>query len=128
MLKVNTEKLGSVAVLYLEGEIVNGNETTTLRKAVLAQLDSCAVVLDFAKVELIDAGGLGVLVELRQWTQSRGIEFRLMNVTRLVNYVLAITRLDTVFQMSSRAKVERAVARPRRPALAMPQFAPCAEV
>jgi len=81
-----------------------------------------------AEVDLIDARGLGLLVELRQWALSRGIEFRLMNVTRLVHQVLAIARLDTVFQMSSREKIQRAVATPRRSCVGFPQLAPCAEV
>jgi anti-anti-sigma factor len=61
------------------------------------------MVLDFAEVELIDASGLGTLVELRKWSQSKGVEFRLINVNGLVEQVLEITRLNTVFEISSRA-------------------------
>jgi len=42
-----------------------------------------------------------LLLELRAQTESKGIEFRLMNVTRLVSRVLEITRLNTVFEMTS---------------------------
>jgi anti-anti-sigma factor len=59
------------------------------------------VVLDLAQVALIDASGLGALLELREWTQSMGIEFRLMNIRKLVQQVFEITRLDTVFEISS---------------------------
>jgi len=57
------------------------------------------VVLDFARVELIDARGLGVLLELQEFTQSRGIEFRLINVNSLVQQVLNISRLNSVFEI-----------------------------
>jgi len=101
MLKVNSEKSGYVTVLHFRGRIVNGVATATLREAVFAQTDAHSVVLDFAQVDLIDAGGLGALLELRKWTHSKGIEFRLMNVTRFVQQVLQITRLDSVFEISS---------------------------
>jgi anti-anti-sigma factor len=104
MLKVNAEKLGSVVVLHFEGRIVNGDAIRILRDAVCGQATACGVVLDLAKVDLVDAGGLGVLIELRQWTQTRGIEFRLTNVNKLVQQVLAITRLDTVLKISARKK------------------------
>jgi len=97
MLKVQTTKLGKVALLLVQGKIVRG-EIDALRRAVLAQTDASAVVLDLAKVNTIDAGGLGVLLELREHTQSRGIEFRLKNVTRLVRHVLEITHLNEVFE------------------------------
>ena len=104
MLKVHTTKLGSVAVLSLQGKIVRG-ETEALRRAVLAQVDASVVVLDLARVNTIDAGGLGVLLASRKETQSKGIEFRLINVTKLVRQVLEITRLDSVFEVTSGANV-----------------------
>src|SRR5262244_1094401 len=100
MLKVHTTNGPNVAVLCVQGRIVRG-ETEILRNAVLAQRKVSVVMLDLAQVSMIDAGGWGVLLELRQHTESRGIEFRLKNVTKLVREVLQITRLDTVFQMTS---------------------------
>ena len=101
MLKVSAEKLGSVMVLHFEGRIVNGDAIKVLCDAVLAQTEACAVVLDLAKVDLVDAGGLGALIDLREWTQARGIELRLTNVTKLVRQVLEIARLDSVFKTDS---------------------------
>lgn len=100
MLKVHAEKLGRACVLHFEGRIVIGEAIATLRKAVLAQTEASAVVLDLAQVELIDARGLGLLLELRAWTQLKGIELRLVNVNKIVQHVLDITRLDTVFEVS----------------------------
>ena len=104
MLKVHTTKLGNVAVLCMQGRIVRG-ETEALRKAVLAQAEKNVIVLDLARVSTIDAGGLGVLLELREETQSKGIEFRLTNVTKPVREVLEITRLDSVFEVTAGADV-----------------------
>jgi len=57
-------------------------------------------VLDLARVNTIDAGGLGVMLELRADAESRGVEFRLRNVNRLVKQIFTITRLDSVFGIS----------------------------
>jgi anti-anti-sigma factor len=108
MLNVHVEKLGDVDVLHVQGRIVYGVATRTLREAVFARAGASAVVLDLAEVVLIDASGLGALLELREWTQSNGIEFRLMNVRKLVQRVFEITRLDTVFEISSRESMSSA--------------------
>ncbi len=73
--------------------------------AVLSHSEASILVLDLARVTAVDARSLGLLLELRDQTQSKGIEFRLMNVTRLVRQVLEITRLNTVFEVSSKAEV-----------------------
>ena len=72
MLSIHTTKLGNVAVLFVQGQIVRG-ETDALRSTVLAQVDASAVVLDLAKVNTIDAGGLGVMLELREQLSQRGL-------------------------------------------------------
>ena len=84
------------------------SETEVLRRTVLAQTDASVFVLDLARVNTIDAGGLGLMLELRQQTQSRGIEFRLKNVTKLVRQVLEITRLDSVFEMTAVSELPKA--------------------
>jgi len=108
MLKVDTKNLGSVAILCLQGRIVNG-ETAALLNALHRQSDVSAVVLDLARVSTIDAGGLGVMLELREETQSKGIDFKLMNVTKLVSKVLEITRLNSVFEVTTGAEISSAV-------------------
>ena len=101
MLKVEAEKLGTVTILHFEGRIVNGIATTILRESVLNPAGANTVIFDFARVDLIDARGLGILLEMREWTQLMGIEFKLMNVIRRVRQVFEITRLDSVFDITS---------------------------
>lgn len=110
MLKVRTTRFGNVALVCVEGRIVCG-ETDGLRDAVLAQADAGVVVLNLARVNAIDAGGLGVMLELREQTESSGIEFRLEQVTQLVRRILEITKLDTVFKMSGSNLPDAAITR-----------------
>ncbi|HYU97892.1 MAG TPA: STAS domain-containing protein [Pyrinomonadaceae bacterium] len=123
MLQVQTKNLETVAILCLQGQIVTG-ETEILRNAVQSLSDVNAVKLDLTRVTTIDAGGLGVMLALREQLESKGIHFELMNVSRLIRNVLELARLDSVFQITSGVEFFPAAARGRRvPATA---FASCA--
>ena len=131
MLKVHARNLGNVAFLCMQGQIVT-SETETLRHAVRSQSearsetqsDISTVVLDLAQVSIVDAGGLGALLELRQQVQAKGIGFKIMNVSKLVGRVLEITRLDSVFEVASGVELFPAVS--RRQAASVMQLASCA--
>jgi len=123
MLKVHARNLGNVAFLCMQGQIVN-SEKETLRKAVYSQSDVSTVVLDLAQVSTVDAGGLGVMLELREQVQAKGISFKIMNVSKLVGQVLEVTRLDSVFEVTSGVEFFPAVSR-RRSASVM-KLATCA--
>ena len=100
MLKVHAKKLGSVEVLSLEGQIVNG-ETEVLRNVVQLASDTGEIILNFSNVSVVDAHGLGVLLQLREETRARGIHFELINVSKALYRIFEITRLNTVFEISS---------------------------
>ncbi len=122
MLNVNTRNLGNVAVLSLQGRIVNG-ETASLREAVRAQSTVSAIVLDLGRVSAIDASGLGLMLQLRNEIQSRGMRLRVMNASRFVRRIFEITRLDSVFEVSTPEKMPAIVS--SQPARVLP-FARCA--
>ena len=123
MLEVHTKQLGTVAVLCLQGQIVTG-ETDSLRAAVSALSGVSSVILDFALVSIIDAGGLGVMLGLREQAAAKGIRFALMNVTKGVSIVLAVARLDSVFEITSGMEFFPVVSSGRRASAAV--LAPCA--
>lgn len=118
MLKIQSKNLGTVAVLSLQGQIVNG-ETEILREAVqamAAESGVSAVRLDLARVNTVDAGGLGVMLALREQAELKGIRFELTNLTKQIVSVFEITRLNSVFRITS--AVEFLTVSPRRPAAA----------
>ena len=59
------------------------------------------LVIDLARVERIDAGGLGVLLAVRELAGSRAITFKLMNATKNVKEILELTHLQRVFEFCS---------------------------
>ncbi len=119
MLKINAQNWGTATVLCLQGQIVNG-ETEILRSVVQSLSETSAVILDLARVTTVDAHGLGVMLELRERTREKGIRFQLMNVSKPLSMVLAMTRLDSVFQITSGVEFFPPVARdPRARAAAL---------
>jgi anti-sigma B factor antagonist len=101
MLNATAQKLGDSTVLRCHGRIVTGNAYAILRSAVLRQTHTRTVILDLAQVDRVDAGGLGVLLGLREWAYSNAIRFQLMNVMKQVEHVLELTKLDCVFEFCS---------------------------
>jgi anti-anti-sigma factor len=100
MLEVKAKRLKTVAILCLQGPVVTG-ETEILRNAVRSMAEVSAIILDLAGVTTVDAGGLGVMLELRAYAQAKGIRFELMNISKWVARVLEVVRLDTVFAITS---------------------------
>jgi len=103
MLNVQVKSLGSLVVLCLRGRVVRG-ELAPLRAAVTSHSGATAVVLDLTGVTSIDAGGLGAMLEMREQARAKGIEFKLMNVSRHAGWVLEVTRLNSVFDVASSAE------------------------
>jgi anti-sigma B factor antagonist len=101
MLNATAQKLGDSTVLRCQGRIVIGDAYAILRNAVLGQTHTQTLILDLAQVDRIDAGGLGVLLGLREWAYSQAIRFQLMNVMNHVEHVLELTKLDCVFEFCS---------------------------
>ena len=123
MLNVHAKNLGTVAILCLQGQIVNG-ETEILRNALYSLSEVNAVILDLARVTAVDARGLGLMLELREQAESKGIRFELTNVTKMVSRVLEVTRLDSVFEITAAVEFFPAVSRSQRMPVAA--FASCA--
>jgi len=112
-LNLHARNLGTVAVLSLQGQIVTA-ETQTLRNAVQNLSEVSVIKLDLARVTTIDAGGLGAMLVLREQTESRGIRFELMNVTKQIGRVLEITRLNSVFRITAAVDFFPAVSHAKR--------------
>jgi anti-sigma B factor antagonist len=129
MLKIHTRNLGDVAVLSVQGRIVNG-ETSALREAVGSEVAARpqsrgrAIVLDLGRVSAVDASGLGLMLELREMADRRGVCLKLANVSSFVRRIFEVTRLDSVFELSN-ARESLSAIHHSQPARVLP-FARCA--
>ena len=100
-LHIKREQTGDVAFLQCAGRIVRGEALHFLKDAVVCLSRPRIVVLDLTEVEMLDGGGLGMLVFLHRWTRERSIQLKLVNPSDFVREMLDRTRLTCVFNISS---------------------------
>jgi len=98
---IRTEQTGDVAVLQCAGRIVRAQSLSLLRDAVTSLSQIRVLVLDLSEVEMVDGGGLGLLVYLRNWACAKDIQLKLVNPSRLVRKTFELTRLTSVLHISS---------------------------
>jgi anti-anti-sigma factor len=98
MLKASTLKIADTTIVRCQGPILVGEDLAALRSAVTKDCSAKLVVLDMAGVRRIDAGGLGVLLGLREWARRNSTQFKLMNVRPKVERVIKVARLEYVFE------------------------------
>ena len=117
MLQLATQHSDDVTTIWCKGRIVLGDDLHRLKVAALSQ-NTPEVMLDLSSVNLIDAAGLGALVDVHKRFQCAGKEMELMNPTRFVSHIFRITCLDTVFHIvrAGQTAVARKNRRKRRSA------------
>ena len=98
----------SVSITKRDGQVVAGisREFTTenrkeLKQKVLDELGrgERAFTIDFGQTAYVDSAALGVLVSLSKKIREGGGALRLANLSTELRALLAVTRLDTIFQI-----------------------------
>jgi anti-anti-sigma factor len=98
MLKLAIHTLGDVIVFRITGRIVLG-ECSILRHAIFSHPEIAIAALDMAQVTAMDAAGLGLLVELRNWASAKRMQLKLSNLTPRVANLLNMTYLTPIFDV-----------------------------
>ena len=104
---INMEQTGDVAVLQCAGRMVRSQALSLLKDAVTSLSELRVALLDLSRVEIIDAGGLGMLVFLHNWACVNRIQLRLVQPSKPVRQMLELTRLTSVLHISSVKDVVR---------------------
>lgn len=96
-----TEENG-VTIIDVEGQLIVGNRQE-LKQKVLDKLEGGArkFLIDFDNTGYIDSSGLGVLVSLSKKIREQGGELRLANLNEDLKTLFELTKLDTLFHISS---------------------------
>ena len=98
MLRIEIQSDSRTATLRCSGRVVFGMETEILRSMVQSRSER-ALNVDLAKVETVDASGLGVLVELQHWAIESGRTLLFINASEFVARLVALTRLHCVLHI-----------------------------
>jgi anti-anti-sigma factor len=100
-LNIKSEQAGDVAVLQCAGRIVRSEALQLLKDTVTSLRQPRVIVLDLSAVEMLDGGGLGMLVFLHCWTRDNGIQLKLVNPSNFLLEMLEQTGLTSFLHVSS---------------------------
>ena len=100
-MKIDNRVVGDVQVLDCSGKITLGEGTMAIRNTVREALKhgNKKIVLNLADVNYIDSSGIGELVSSYTTVTNQGGQLKLLNLTKKIHELLAITKLLTVFQV-----------------------------
>lgn len=97
-LSLKTRDVGQVTIVQCGGRIVAGGEAESLREHVNRLLqDHKDIALHLGEVVFIDSSGLGMLVRLLTSTRSARGDLKLCQLPDVVQKVLKITNIITLF-------------------------------
>ncbi len=92
--------VGDVTIIDVNGRMTLGEGQELLRDKVnsLIQQGKKKLVINLAEVPYIDSAGLGEIVRTYTTVSHQGGAMKLLNLTKRIQDLLAITKLLTVFE------------------------------
>ena len=99
-MEIKERVVGGVSILDLSGKIVLGEGDIQLKERIKDLLGDGQkrILLNLADVNYIDSAGLGTLIGAYTTVKREGGSLKLVNLTKRIQDLLAITKLITVFE------------------------------
>jgi anti-sigma B factor antagonist len=99
-LSLQTRNREDVMIVQCQGRIVYRDEAAALSRLVGQVIENRGkVLLDLSGVSFIDGAGMGELVLLHTWAQSRSAELKCASPSALVRELLEVTNLNSVLEI-----------------------------
>jgi anti-sigma B factor antagonist len=100
-MQIDERTIGDVLVLDIKGRITLGEGDELLKDKVNSLLNqgNKKIVLNLAEVPYVDSAGLGEIVRTYTTVSRQGGSLKLLNLTKRITDLLAITKLLTVFEV-----------------------------
>ena len=99
-MQIAERAVGDVMVLDVKGRITLGDGDELLKDKVnsLVSARNKKIILNLADVPYVDSAGLGEIVRTYTTVSRQGGSLKLLNLTKRISDLLAITKLLTVFE------------------------------
>ena len=101
MLNIRKRQNGDTTVLDLEGKVIMGGGSATLREAIaqLVKEDKTDVLLNFQNVKYIDSSGTGEILSGFNSLNQNGGRLKLSNLTPKVAEVLTLSSILPILEI-----------------------------
>jgi len=102
-MQIEERRVGNVIILDAKGKLTLGDGDVLLKDKIhsLAQQGHKNIVLNLGNVPYVDSAGIGEIVGCYTTLSRVGGNLRLLNLTKRIHDLLAITKLLTVFETFS---------------------------
>ena len=99
-MQIDERVVDGVTILDLKGKMTLGEGDELLKDKInsLLQQDKKQLLLNLENVPYIDSAGLGEIVRTYTTVSRQGGNLKLLNLTKRITDLLAITKLLTVFE------------------------------
>lgn len=110
MNKLTRRDDGDVVILTLSGRLMGGPDTEQFLKQVrdVVAEGRQKVIVDMGGVAWVNSSGLGALIAAWTALQEAGGKMTLVRVSRRIEQILGVTKLNTVFQIHADEESARA--------------------
>lgn len=91
-----------IQILFLSGELIDKHQATDLLTSVneLLEAGNHKFIIDLSALKYMNSSGLNVLIQLLTKTRTNGGDSVICNVSKKVNDLLIITKLNTLFKVA----------------------------
>jgi anti-anti-sigma factor len=99
-MRIEAKSKDSGAILHLSGKVI-GDSVTQLKRTIDERISSGAnwIIIDLAEVPLMDSSALGTIIAAFLRLQEKNGKLALLNAQKNILDVLAITKLDSLFEV-----------------------------
>ena len=96
---IDTRSVNGVTVLDLHGKVTIGEGSREVRETIreLLKNGNKNILMNLGDVSYVDSAGIGELVSSYTTVTNQAGQFKLLNLTKKIRELLAITKLLTVF-------------------------------
>ncbi len=100
-MKHTQEINGDAVTLRLAGQLMGGPDSMGFRNTLLNAIEKGfrEITLDMAEVTWVNSAGLGLLIHAHLTARAKGCHLRLVRVTKRIASILAVTRLNSIFEV-----------------------------
>ena len=102
-MRIDIESHDGVATLHCSGRIVLGLECERLRTIAMSRTEK-SIKVDLSNTEMVDAAGLGLLIELQRWAER---EKRTMGFTNAKEFVWGLVVLTKLYRIVNICPADR---------------------
>jgi len=97
---IELDQDGPASILRIEGDVTSASESDlTAAYGLAAANGATAVILDFAKLDYMNSGGIGLLVTLLVRAQRAGVKLIATGLSDHYRQIFSLTRLDEAIEI-----------------------------